>query len=277
MLPDSWKTGNANVVSSFVYMALILGAIVIVFGRVGRWPALFRRLARPVGQPAYGTGFLHGWHAERIPGSLPQRAAVRASGPDLGCSCGFSGSGASTRPADSSILMLQLENLTPVSGRPSSVFLLRHQLFAFRPRCAAGCLQQVRHACRSCGVVTARRAGAGRPVPGRRRGDSCPGARRWTRPEWADLRASGAPAAADRLAHEARSGLMNDVDHARITPGLAVRTCAAEPAPGIHRQRSDERYRSICSPSGARDLAAPRTARHDLYTAQVRIGAASRT
>ncbi|MGM9347421.1 ATP-binding protein [Streptomyces sp. H23] len=91
---------------------------------------------------------------------------------------------------------------------------------------------------------------------------------------WPALRAAGAHDAAERLAAEARSGLMRDVDHARI----------ARAWQGVQRGRHSlatftgavlSHGAAACPhPSGARDLPV-RRARHDLVTGQVRIGAAA--
>ncbi|MEV6025216.1 ATP-binding protein [Streptomyces sp. NPDC052036] len=89
--------------------------------------------------------------------------------------------------------------------------------------------------------------------------------------QWNQLRAAGAHDAADRLAAEARAGLMRDVDHARITRawqgvlhgrhGLATFTGTV----------LKDGAASCLHPSGERDLPA-RLARHDLMTGQVRLG-----
>ncbi|MBM7088020.1 ATP-binding protein [Streptomyces sp. NPDC012461] len=89
--------------------------------------------------------------------------------------------------------------------------------------------------------------------------------------EWPQLRAAGAADAAERLAADARAGLMRDVDHARITRAWQ----------GVRTGRHDlatftgavlKHGAAACPhPSGARDLPA-RQARHDLVTGQVRLG-----
>ncbi|WP_329472346.1 ATP-binding protein [Streptomyces sp. NBC_01723] len=91
---------------------------------------------------------------------------------------------------------------------------------------------------------------------------------------WPALRAAGAVEAAERLATEARQGLMRDVDHARI----------ARAWQGVQRGRHSLATftgavlgagAGACPhPSGDRDLPA-RRARHDLLTGQVRIGTAA--
>lgn len=92
--------------------------------------------------------------------------------------------------------------------------------------------------------------------------------------EWPQLRAVGAVDAAERLAAEARAGLMRDVDHARISRAWQ----------GVRNGRHDlaaftgavlKNGSAAClHPSGERDLPA-RIARHDLLTGQVRLGTAA--
>ncbi|WGD40482.1 ATP-binding protein [Streptomyces cathayae] len=91
---------------------------------------------------------------------------------------------------------------------------------------------------------------------------------------WPALRAAGAEDAAERLAADARAGLMRDVDHARITRAWqGVRT-------GRHSLATftgavlGHGAAACPHPSGARDLPA-RQARHDLVTGQVRLGTAA--
>ncbi|MGW1980644.1 ATP-binding protein [Streptomyces sp. NPDC001889] len=89
--------------------------------------------------------------------------------------------------------------------------------------------------------------------------------------EWPDLRGAGQTAAADRLADEARSGRMNDVDYARLR--RAWQSVQADPS------RLNAFTESVLSrgatafthPSGARDLPS-RGAQHDLFVPQVKIG-----
>jgi hypothetical protein len=88
---------------------------------------------------------------------------------------------------------------------------------------------------------------------------------------WPQLRAAGAVDAAERLGAEARTGLMRDVDQARI----------ARAWQGVHSGRHSlaafsaavaKQGAAACPhPSGARDLPG-RQARHDLVTGQVRLG-----
>ncbi|MCL3995839.1 ATP-binding protein [Streptomyces lavenduligriseus] len=89
--------------------------------------------------------------------------------------------------------------------------------------------------------------------------------------EWPQLRQAGAYEAAERLAAEAKAGLMRDVDHARLSRAWqAVRTGRHSLATFTGAVLKDGA--AACPhPSGARDLPA-RYARHDLLTGQVRLG-----
>ncbi|AXE88992.1 ATP-binding protein [Streptomyces sp. Go-475] len=89
--------------------------------------------------------------------------------------------------------------------------------------------------------------------------------------QWNELRAAGAADAAERLAADARSGLMRDVDHARILRAWqGVRTGRHSLATFSGAVLKDGAAACL-HPSGERDLPA-RLARHDLVTGQVRLG-----
>ncbi|MFD7117065.1 ATP-binding protein [Streptomyces sp. NPDC059922] len=42
--PDSWRGTMASVVASYIYYALVIGGLLVLFGRLGRWPELARRV-----------------------------------------------------------------------------------------------------------------------------------------------------------------------------------------------------------------------------------------
>ncbi|MFE2497302.1 ATP-binding protein [Streptomyces scopuliridis] len=42
--PDSWRGTMASVVASYIYYALVVGGLLVLFGRLGRWPELARRV-----------------------------------------------------------------------------------------------------------------------------------------------------------------------------------------------------------------------------------------
>ncbi|MEU6386505.1 ATP-binding protein [Streptomyces bauhiniae] len=92
--------------------------------------------------------------------------------------------------------------------------------------------------------------------------------------DWPELRAHGAHEAAERLAAEARTGHMRDVDHARIGRAWqGVRSGTIAPAAFTGAVLRDGS--AACPhPSGDRDLPV-RQARHDLLTGQVRLGTAA--
>ncbi|MEV0221083.1 ATP-binding protein [Streptomyces sp. NPDC050704] len=89
--------------------------------------------------------------------------------------------------------------------------------------------------------------------------------------QWNQLRAAGAADAAERLAAEARSGLMRDVDQARIARAWqgvrSGRHSLATFTGAVLRDGSA----ACLHPSGERDLPG-RLAKHDLVTGQVRLG-----
>ncbi|KUO15138.1 ATP-binding protein [Streptomyces dysideae] len=91
------------------------------------------------------------------------------------------------------------------------------------------------------------------------------------RAAWPTLRSAGAVDAADRLAADARSGLMRDVDYARIARAWqGVRSGRHSLATFASAVLKDGA--AACPhPSGARDLPT-RLARHDLVAEQVRLG-----
>ncbi|SDE13246.1 ATP-binding protein [Streptomyces prasinopilosus] len=88
---------------------------------------------------------------------------------------------------------------------------------------------------------------------------------------WPALRAAGAGDAADRLAADARAGLMRDVDHARITRAWQGVQSGRHPLESFTGTVLGHGAAACPHPSGARDLPA-RQARHDLVTGQVRLG-----
>ncbi|MGY5013884.1 ATP-binding protein [Streptomyces sp. 900105755] len=89
--------------------------------------------------------------------------------------------------------------------------------------------------------------------------------------EFPYLRQSGADAAADRLAGEARSGLMRDVDHARIARAWQGVRSGRHTMATFTAAVVKDGAAACLHPSGERDLPA-RHARHDLVTGQVRLG-----
>ncbi|MGI5428959.1 ATP-binding protein [Streptomyces sp. CA-179760] len=89
--------------------------------------------------------------------------------------------------------------------------------------------------------------------------------------QWNELRAAGAVDAAERLAAEARSGLMRDVDHARILRAWQGVRAGRHSLATFSSTVLRDGAAACLHPSGERDLPA-RLARHDLFTGQVRLG-----
>ncbi|MBQ1112517.1 ATP/GTP-binding protein [Streptomyces sp. C3-3] len=88
---------------------------------------------------------------------------------------------------------------------------------------------------------------------------------------WPQLRAAGQPGAADRLAAEVAGRRMNDVDCARIDHAWS-RVEAGALSPGVFVDAVVKQgAAAFLHPSGNRDLPV-RAATHDLLTAQVKVG-----
>ncbi|MBV7698053.1 ATP-binding protein [Streptomyces sp. TRM70350] len=88
---------------------------------------------------------------------------------------------------------------------------------------------------------------------------------------WNQLRAAGAVEAAERLARDARAGLMRDVDHARIARAWQGVRSGRHSLASFTSAVLKDGAAACLHPSGERDLPA-RLARHDLVTGQVRLG-----
>ncbi|MEU5545861.1 ATP-binding protein [Streptomyces sioyaensis] len=164
LTPDSWRAAGGDkmvyVVATYLYYGLVLALLVVVFGRLGRWPELARRFLGPA------LGRLR----KRAPAPKPQPAADRA--------------------------------------------------------------------------------------------------------QWPELRAHGAAHAADKLAAEARTGRMNDVDVARIERAWHSVRSGKNSLASFTDTVLRHGAAACAHPSGRRDLAR-RTAHHDLLAHQVRIGTAA--
>ncbi|MFI1732630.1 ATP-binding protein [Streptomyces acidicola] len=89
--------------------------------------------------------------------------------------------------------------------------------------------------------------------------------------QWNQLRAAGAVDAAERLAAEASSGLMRDVDHARILRAWQGVLSGRHSLATFSSAVLQDGAAACLHPSGERDLPS-RLARHDLVTGQVRLG-----
>ncbi|ELS56878.1 putative ATP/GTP binding protein [Streptomyces viridochromogenes Tue57] len=88
---------------------------------------------------------------------------------------------------------------------------------------------------------------------------------------WPALRAAGAVDAAERLSVDARSGVMRDVDYARIARAWQGVRSGRHDLSAFSGAVLKDGAAACLHPSGERDLPA-RVARHDLVSGQVRLG-----
>ncbi|MFE1268950.1 ATP/GTP-binding protein [Streptomyces sp. NPDC058757] len=93
---------------------------------------------------------------------------------------------------------------------------------------------------------------------------------------WPELRAAGLTEAADRLAAEAASGAMNDLDYARIRAAWEAAGHTPDRQAAFVREVHARGASAFPHPSGARSLAG-RAATHDLALRQVRLGTVADT
>ncbi|CAM5746333.1 hypothetical protein [Streptomyces afghaniensis 772] [Streptomyces afghaniensis] len=89
--------------------------------------------------------------------------------------------------------------------------------------------------------------------------------------QWKELRAAGAVNVAERLAADARAGVMLDVNHARIARAWQGVRSGRHSLAAFSGAVLQDGAAACLHPSGARDLPT-RLARHDLLTGQVRLG-----
>ncbi|MGD9481694.1 ATP-binding protein [Streptomyces sp. TRM70308] len=132
-------------------------------------------------------------------------------------------------------------------------------------------------------LVLAARVGGWRALLRRRAGGTPEAGRPWTPmperdprarlEEWPELRAAGLADAADRLTADVHSGRATDLDYVRVERAWHGARARPDALPGFARAVLDQGAAAFAHPSGARDLPV-RTARHDVLTGQVRIGAA---
>ncbi|MGW2368069.1 ATP/GTP-binding protein [Streptomyces sp. NPDC001667] len=269
MAPGSWQDGTEEwMIASYVYYALAACVLAVGFGRVGRWPELWRRFVTPLWERFW----------RRMPPSVsPPRPERLAQGALLGrAAAAFAGVWVvwllCWNGAVGDAWIWPLFAFTPDSWDPLSrlyagyTYYVLFTLLLLSIACRVGCWREVR---RRYGPADQRghRHDAGRtprPAPNAQ-GDPA---------EWPELLAAGAHDAARLLAAEARSGAMNDVDHARIQ--RAWESVRAQPGRLASFTEAVLRHgAAACAhPSGARDLPV-RAARHDLVTRQVRLGTAA--
>ncbi|MFD5938402.1 ATP/GTP-binding protein [Streptomyces griseus] len=238
--PSDWwrgEPGQSARTASAVYNSLFAALLIYFCGRLGNWPALYRRLVMDRPQPARAL-------AAALSGLLVVWIVLATS----------------LLPFFYAILHV----LVPVSvlrGDPEVAAVVGVAIYVL---IAAALLWPF---ARTGGWLQIFR----KPSPG----IAPPEAEPETGEDlaaWPRLRAAGQPGAADRLAAEVAGQRMNDVDCARIGHAWS-RVEAGALSPGVFVDGVLKRGAEAClHPSGDRDLPV-RAATHDLLTAQVRVGA----
>ncbi|MEU3755236.1 ATP/GTP-binding protein [Streptomyces olivoreticuli] len=270
MAPGSWEDGTEEwMIASYVYYALAACVLAVGFGRVGRWPELWRRFVTPQWERFW----------RRMPPSVspprPERLAARPL--VRRAALAFAGVWAvwllCWNGAVGSVWIWPLVAFTPDSWDPLSrlyagySYYVLFTLLLLSIACRIGAWREL---WRRYGPADqrVRRHDAGHQSRGTARTAQDDPA------EWPEMRAAGARDAAERLAAEARSGAMNDVDHSRIQ--RAWESVRAQPGRLASFTEAVLRHgAAACAhPSGARDLPV-RAALHDLVTRQVRLGTAA--
>ncbi|GAA1899053.1 hypothetical protein GCM10009716_06100 [Streptomyces sodiiphilus] len=254
---DAWSGTRFHVTVTYAYYVAFGCLLAWIFGRIGRWPEVWRRLRPAVLRVLGARGGI-----EPLPPAATRRGLAALVAGALAWGLSFGG-----------VWLFWLEPLWAVvpgswweAGDTTAytvTYNLYYLLWTAVLLAVFGLLGNWRAAWRHYRSVLRPAGAAGRG----RRGENADLA------EWPQVRAAGAHRAADRLAEELRSGAMNDLDYVRIDHAWqAVRarpTALAEFA----ETAETEGAAALVHPSGARDLAV-RTAQHDLMTRQVRIGRA---
>ncbi|MEE1931109.1 ATP-binding protein [Streptomyces sp. TRM 70351] len=267
VLPEPWLYGGgsaflAALVSYAVY-ALVLGPVVWLAGRLGRWPQVWQRHAP-------GPWRRGGERAAAV--LAPLRAGRRAL---LALLAGALVWVLSFAEGGWTFWLAPLDWLTPRSWREpeqSTPYVVAYNTYYVLYTLLL--------------LALTARAG-GLRLPGRRRAAARERARGGTQPwapvperapdarldQWPELRAAGLTAAADRLTGDVHAGRATDLDYVRVERVWRQVRSRADALPAFARAAEEQGAAAFAHPSGARDLSV-RTAVHDLLTGQVRIGAA---
>ncbi|MGW5276605.1 ATP/GTP-binding protein [Streptomyces sp. NPDC004044] len=248
-----------------IYRLLIIGAVVYGFGRLGNWPAAFKRSVAGRGPGARAAGAAAGallvwilvWTGT-VPGMELTFSFV--AGPWMGTDRTLT-----TVVTYTLYALITLVIVWPFAklGRWSRL-RRRNAGGAHPPTAQAGTSGSARG---TADRGTAREAGhdtEARAAGGAEGGADDPA-------EWPDLRAAGQGQAAAKLAQEVRSGRMNDVDYARIRRAWTSVRADSTRLPAFTDTVLRNGAAACTHPSGARDLPV-RAARHDLLVDQVRLG-----
>ncbi|MEU5132017.1 ATP/GTP-binding protein [Streptomyces californicus] len=238
--PSEWwrgEPGQSARTASAVYNSLFAALLIYFCGRLGNWPALYRRLVTDRPQPARAL-------AAALAGLLVVWIVL----------------GTSLLP----FFYAVLHALVPVSvfrGDPETAAVMGMAVYVL-----IGAALLWPFARTGGWLELFRKAG---PVAASPEVDPTPGE---DPADWPRLRAAGQPGAADRLAAETAGGRVSDVDCVRIGHAWS-KVEGGSLSPGVFIDGVMKKGAAAClHPSGDRDLPV-RTATHDLLTAQVRVGA----
>lgn len=267
-MPDEWRGALEEAVADYYYRLLFICVLAVVFGRLGRWPEVWRRYFAPTVKRLGRR--MPKWMTPAEPENIPQKRLIQRA------VLAFVGVWVvwllCVNNVFGSVWQFPVELIPADSWEATTTFNFMHTYYvAFTCVLLAvfgriGCWSEVRRRYSAS-------SDGGKPHPAAKQETKAP-VLQLDQAEWNELRAAGAATAADRLAYEARAGLMNDVDHARLT--RAWQSVRVQPGrlPAFVESVQQHGSGACIHPSGARDLQA-RTARHDLLTGQVRIGTAA--
>ncbi|MEU9359239.1 ATP/GTP-binding protein [Streptomyces sp. NPDC048301] len=221
-----------------VYEAVLFGLLVYGCGRLGNWPEVFRRHVAGRGQPFLAL-------ATAAAAALAQLLVWKDAVPVV-------------RP----VLIL----VASVAG--GEIYQSQTVVNVLYALITLGVLWPFARLGRWWPLLAERRAKATAAAP--QTPSAPPDAP--TPDQWPELRAAGRTDAADALTAAVRTGRMNDVDVARLRHAWAVGRGDPRRLDALDEAVLRAGGSAALHPSGARDLPR-RTARHDLLTGQVRIGA----
>ncbi|WP_129842737.1 ATP-binding protein [Streptomyces sp. RFCAC02] len=254
---DSWGSSTGGITVLWLYDTLVACLLIYAFARIGNGPALWRRWRPSLLRLLCGRPDID---------PLPQRATGRAL-------AGVIVAYALWRLCFSGIWHWWLEPLYAIvpdswwRDGDTTAYTLTYNVYyvvvtllvLLIGALVGGWGAVLRHY-----PLTGLRPGGRAQTPAER-------AERARLTDFAELRAAGATAAAERLAGEVRAGTMSDLDFARIEHAWRVVRGRPTALPAFAGAAETEGAAAFIHPSGDRDLPA-RAAHHDLLTRQVRIG-----